>query len=552
METSILPTKQLTPYLRRIAWRLRLRDGLLLAQQTLWQAGVLSLLILLAGRIWPIEQPWKWALVPLAAWFVGVVAYALIRPLSMMRVARRADSELRLKERLSTSLALDASHDSPIFASFQPNLVQKTYADAIHAAQNIDPARDFPLHAIRKPLITAGVILLISLLMLWLPNPMDSVIRERKAVAEEAKRQAEQVEKLRQQVQNVKEMSPEERDELLRKLAELSKQLRSNTGSREQALANLSKLEEALRQKLDPKASQRQAALEAMAAQLQAMAKAQNPQIGDLQAAAEALKKLAEQMPSMSEEERQTLAQQLTQMASRAAQAGDGSLAQALSAMAQAARSGDSQAMQQASQQASNAMTQSRADLANQSALSQTLSQLQNSRQALSQAGQQRASSQSNQNGQGQNSGQGQNPGQGQGQGQGNNPGQGGQSAGGGGGTNANSLPPSTRTGKAGKPQGAGKNTGVGGDTSSQVYVPREKRPSGSGEITVPGQDTNQGETQTKEQRDPLAGVNNPSLVPYSGVFQAYKDAAGQAIDQSYIPPGLKDYIREYFTQLEP
>jgi len=57
---------------------------------------------------------------------------------------------------------------------------------------------------------------------------------------------------------------------------------------------------------------------------------------------------------------------------------------------------------------------------------------------------------------------------------------------------------------------------------------------------------------QSSEQPDPLGGVNNPSLIPYDAVYQTYLDAASRAIDQSYIPPGLKDYIRAYFSQLEP
>jgi hypothetical protein len=70
--------------------------------------------------------------------------------------------------------------------------------------------------------------------------------------------------------------------------------------------------------------------------------------------------------------------------------------------------------------------------------------------------------------------------------------------------------------------------------------------------VFVPGQDTEQGEQQSSEQRDPLGGINNPALVPYDEVFGAYQDAADRAMEQSYIPSGLKDYIREYFSQLEP
>ncbi len=85
-------------------------------------------------------------------------------------------------------------------------------------------------------------------------------------------------------------MTPEERADLLRKLDELARQLHGNTGDRKQALADLSKLEDALRSKIDPKAGQKQAMLQAMAAQLQALAKnGEANQPADLKSAAEAL-----------------------------------------------------------------------------------------------------------------------------------------------------------------------------------------------------------------------------------------------------------------------
>src|SRR5512144_1675724 len=135
----------LIPFLNRLRRRLRLRDGLRLAQQTLWLAGLAALLVMLAGRIWPIERLWLWALIPLAAWLLVVMGYALFRPLPVMRVARRVDGELHLKERLSTSLALDAEQDSPVYAAFVPDLIDKAHTDAVHTARLIQPARDFPL-----------------------------------------------------------------------------------------------------------------------------------------------------------------------------------------------------------------------------------------------------------------------------------------------------------------------------------------------------------------------------------------------------------------------
>jgi hypothetical protein len=46
--------------------------------------------------------------------------------------------------------------------------------------------------------------------------------------------------------------------------------------------------------------------------------------------------------------------------------------------------------------------------------------------------------------------------------------------------------------------------------------------------------------------------VRNPSQVPYSQVLPQYQRSAGEALDQSAIPPHLKDYVRDYFSQLEP
>jgi hypothetical protein len=42
------------------------------------------------------------------------------------------------------------------------------------------------------------------------------------------------------------------------------------------------------------------------------------------------------------------------------------------------------------------------------------------------------------------------------------------------------------------------------------------------------------------------------SVVPYEQVFGDYRDAANEALSDDYIPLGLKGYIRDYFSSLEP
>ena len=49
-----------------------------------------------------------------------------------------------------------------------------------------------------------------------------------------------------------------------------------------------------------------------------------------------------------------------------------------------------------------------------------------------------------------------------------------------------------------------------------------------------------------------MPGVTNPALIPYDQVFYNYMNAANQAIDQNYIPSSLEDYVRLYFSSLEP
>jgi hypothetical protein len=35
-------------------------------------------------------------------------------------------------------------------------------------------------------------------------------------------------------------------------------------------------------------------------------------------------------------------------------------------------------------------------------------------------------------------------------------------------------------------------------------------------------------------------------------VYGNYRDAAGEALDRSAIPPHLKNYVRDYFQELAP
>lgn len=51
---------------------------------------------------------------------------------------------------------------------------------------------------------------------------------------------------------------------------------------------------------------------------------------------------------------------------------------------------------------------------------------------------------------------------------------------------------------------------------------------------------------------NPTEFTGEMSSVPYSQVYGDYRDAAYEALDSDYIPLGLKGYVRDYFSSLEP
>lgn len=523
----------------RFSFRIRLRDGWQLAQRGLWLPISLAIFVQVIGRFRPTENLLAWTLTPLVAWFISMFGIVALRPMPSLNVARRVDIELGLKERLSTALVLQEWPNA-----FPTRLTQAQQHDALATARTINPATAFPFVWMQRHLLIASIMCGCLLALIWLPNPMDSILAQRAAIAQAAEEQAAQIEKLRQQVEDSQELSPEERQELLRQLNELSEALRSNPGDLEEALADLSRVEESLRERLDPGMASQQANLESLASRLESLAGLQtNPNRDQLDTAAAALSELAKQVGSMNETQHQELAEALAQLSAQSAQAGDAALAQALSTLAQAAQSGDQQAVSQAAQSIQSALERTQSQLAGQETLQAALAQLQSSRQALSQAGQSLAQSQAA------SSGQGQNQGQGQGQGQGQNPGQG--QPGGGGGSQSNTLPPGSGQGKAQPPKGSAPDTPAG-ELQGQVYTPWQRSQGNGEQVFIPGQDSNQGETQVKEGQGTLPGAANPALVSYREVYYSYLNAANQAMQQGYIPASLADFIRAYFSQLEP
>jgi acetylornithine deacetylase/succinyl-diaminopimelate desuccinylase-like protein len=515
---------------------IRVYDGWLLTQQIAPFAILASMVVLGLGRFFPIENLILWAALPASAWLLAVWIYALLRPQSAMAVAARVDEQANLQERLSSSLYFCEHPESAsqMPDSYRPALIDSLHADALTAARGLNIRQAFPFESRKWPLLTAAGLALACLLLAVLPNPMNEVLAERRSVAAEAQRQAEAIEALKDEIEQASELDKNEKEELRKALEELAMQLRENPGDIEQALADLSRLEEALRPRLDTNSQNEQAAIQALARRMQDLA-GQEPsprEAGDLQAAASALGEMAEKSASLSSNESLALSQELSVLGAQAAQNGDLQLAQALAAMAEAVKRGDSTGTKKASEEAKTALANAQKRKAQQTALNKTLAQLQSSRQAMA--------------GSCKNPGMaaGTTPGQGQNQGKG---------SGTGGGSQANVLPPNTGGAMNLHGPSGSKPVDAADLLGQNIFAPRlAGQENGSEELQIGGQDSGQGQEQVTASNNPLPGGANPALTPYREVYREYLDAANQAMEQSYIPGYLKDYVKSYFSQLEP
>src|SRR5438067_1386505 len=246
---------------------------------------------------------------------------------------------------------------------------------------------------------------------------------------------------------------------------------------------------------------------------------------GDLRQAAREMKRLGEEAASMSPADRLKLARSLREAGNRTSRS-NSELAQALRQSADALESGDSGQASGAMSDASSQLDSSASRLRAGPQRERALAQLHQSRSAINrsqQAGQSRS-----------NSGQ-----RGQSQQAGARSGEGYDDSGASGGEED--------PGSGDRPGGSGAGTGQG-DHDESVYDPLTSV--GHPDV-VPGQqpfDPN----EAFENPDPDSPSANEAQVGYKQVYAQYEEKATQTLQNSYIPAGLKDIVKDYFSSLAP
>ncbi len=518
----------LLAHLRR--WDRRWRAG----QSVTWAvrgltAGLgVGLLIALAGRLWPLfAVPGLVALATVWA-LIGAANAALVAwfwPRSTLVQARAFDRRLGLQERMSTALEAHSGAIAP------PDwLTRRQLADALAVAGRVQLAVAMPLRLERVEWLRAALALALLAAALWLPNPMQSVVAEREAVRQAIQEEVQALEALRAKIEADPRLAEEDRQGLLEALDDVVQQLSAGDLTREEALAELTEASERLRELSDPQAEQQAAGLSEAGEGLKdssitnALSKALTK--GDYLVAAAVLEDLSNDVgQELTREQELELASELADAAEALAESNP-ELSQQLADAAQAIQEGDISAAREALAEASQTMAGTGQQIAASQAAQEAAAQAAQGGQQVAQAGGQgtQGGDQPGSGGQG-TDGDGAASGAGSGEGQG-------EAAGG-----------------AASPMEGGDQDGDGGERLYEsIFAPRRLGGEGGPEMELSWGD-DPGELLREIAADPEMGS---SQVPYDRVYADYVRAANRALDDQRIPLGLRGYVRDYFSSLEP
>ena len=512
----------------------------------------------------------------------GVLVWML--PRSRRDLARRFDLNFKLKERISTAYEILEGH-----VQTHPDIERHQLTDAYEAALEIDPKLEMPFKF--RILDFVMVILLAGILglLLILPNQLEAAQRPTRTAAVDSA--AEDVRDIIEVVANDTELDEVDRQELLDSLEISLDTLEEEDTNNEEVFAVMTEVDAELQERIDELTEalqQRQEALDNATDTLEPFSSENSDEENNASdtegqpSMQEVLENLQDEINEMSPEEQQALADALRQAADDL-EALNPELAESLRDAAEALQNGDTQGAQEALQQAQEQLQQLQQDLQQQQQSAQNLQQAADQAQ---EGAQQIAQQDQNQQG-------GQNPQQNDGQGPQNAPNsqlgqsdspqqnaadgqQPGQNL-----SESSDAPPTNNDNptnlqvdsddSSGSGAGDGNPSNEGSDQSFEDSGADsnqgDNNPDGGGEIefeSLYAPQTIDGNGEDQIILEPDAGdapvvegdfQDNPtgiSQVTYDTVFSDYQNAANRALESDYVPLGLRDVVREYFTSLQP
>ncbi|MCL5995925.1 MAG: hypothetical protein M1546_07700 [Chloroflexi bacterium] len=469
--------------------------------------------------------------------------------------ARQFDQQFKLKERLSTAIelhegTLDMQNDS---------LRRQQQADAGQVAEGIDIHKRLPLRLSERYILFTLAIGLALTLAIALPNPQQAVLANRAQLQQVLAEQLRQVEEVKQEVEQSPALDQQQKKQVIQALDEVQQALGDPTTTPEQAMAAIndvqSKLDALRDQEWPDQREDLQRAGQSMAPDEMTNSLANSLENGNFEQAAEDVGNLTQQKGGqpLNDEQRQRIADQIEQMA-RSVQNTDSATAQQLREAAQKLREGKDAEARELLAKVAEMLKQASQKEATGRQIEQAQIAMEDTRRAVSEASNQSQAS-TGQQGEGENSQAETSGAQGQNQegqtgrnttelGQGNA--QLGNRQNGATGSEAAVSGNAQGTPGNGSPNSA-HHEDSGSDSS--VYAPPPRLADNGEGVGLPDENG-------KNVPDPNArsntGASNTASVPYQEVYPNYAKAADEALQNGEVPSGLRDYVRDYFSSLDP
>ena len=502
--------------------------------------------------------------------------YTLLFPRPLPVRAQYFDLQFGLQERVST--AFELMHGR---IRTHPEIEAKQIADALDHARAINPKAQITMDFRSRELAALFFLAIAMVVMVLLPTIVgDDFITDGPSAAVEAAE--EDLREIIETVAKDTDLADIDRQELLDALEIALERLQEEDISEEEAFAAMSQLQaqlEELENRLQDTVELDQSALEAALEALEdfippsetddsgsdASSGTQEPP-DNLQELSQALDQLAQDAAEMSAEESQAAVEAL-ELAAEELQEANSELSEQLQSMSEALEEDQSAMLQEALEQAqqelsqqqeqqnqnAQAMLQEQSERAEEAAEAIAKQQAQEGQADQSESGEQRGGQPANQSAddarQGTNQGsqdaQRNQPGSSEKSGQNEDSRAAGAGAGDAAPSNV-SLP-----GSAGEDQGADTDndpSGQGEIEYEALYSPSGISDGGSDEIRLR---TDANDTALAEG-DFDDNPTGESRVSYDTVFSDYQNAANRALESDYVPLGLRDVVRDYFTSLEP
>lgn len=512
----------------------------------------IALLIALASRAFPLMATPTVVVLALALALAGVLiafAWPWIRTARTTPItwARRFDHAFGLQERMSTALEI-ADGDIAAQSDLLRNSQRK---DAAHSLDLVDAKKLLPLKFSRRDALVSLLFLVALVVALALPNPQQQILAQRDELRRTIAQQVQQLEQAKQAIQQ-SALSDAQKKLALDALDEARRTLEDPNITPEEAMAAINEAQATLDALNDEAARQQAEDLQRAGESLSPDELTNNLSNAlanqDFQRAAEEMRNLGNDNQTgqpLSEEQQQRAANQLDQLA-RGVQNSDPQLAQQMRQAAQQLREGNAQEAQQSLQQAANALQQTQQQNAASQALDNAQQRAEAARQAIAEQAAQQQQTQQAQAGQQQ---QGQQP-QGQ-QAQQGQQGEGSQQGATmpGDSSQAGAQQSSAAAAQNGEP--SSQNTTRKSDdfgSADEVYAPERIGSDGS-QVVLPD---SQGQAAPNAQGRPNTAPAGSSTVPYEQVYNDYSQAADDAMQTGQVPADIRDYVRDYFSSLDP